>query len=110
VTLSLESAKAERRLGQLQKARQQAIPDQQPATQPEPAQPEPKIDKAVALIHDTGKIADAAKTNNQTWTQAYEQQQHEARIGASLKRAEAKIAALANAAIQSVPPNHGATQ
>jgi hypothetical protein len=110
VTLNRESAKAERRLGQLQKARQQAIPDQQPETQPAPAQPEPKIDKAVALIHDTGKIADAAKTNNLTWTQAYEQQQHEARIAASLKRAEAKIAALANAAIQSVPPNHSATQ
>jgi hypothetical protein len=39
VSLSREAAKAERHLGQLQKAPQQPIQAQQPEIQPEPAQP-----------------------------------------------------------------------
>jgi hypothetical protein len=96
VSLSRESAKAERRLGQLQNPRQQPARTQQPEAQPEPAQPEPaqpepKIDKAVALIRDTGKIAAAAKANNLTWTQAYEQRQRDTRIAASLERARVRF-------------------
>jgi hypothetical protein len=96
VSLSRESAKAERRLGQLQNPRQQPV--QTPQAEPEPAQPEPRIDKALALIQDTRKIAVAAKANNLTWTQAHEQRQRDIRIAASLKRAEARIAAQAIAA------------
>ncbi|MEA2770315.1 MAG: hypothetical protein QOD93_3277 [Acetobacteraceae bacterium] len=94
VSLSRESAKAERRLGQLQTAPQQPIQ----AQQAEPDQSEPRIDKALALIQDTRKVAAAAKANNLTWTQAHEQRQRDIRIAASLKRAEARIAAQAIAA------------
>jgi hypothetical protein len=103
VSLSREAAKAERRLGQLQNARQQPTQAQHAEIRPQPAHPEPKIDKAVALIQDTGDIATAAKANNLTWTQAYEQRQRDARIAASLKRAELRIAAQASAAIPHSP-------
>ena len=112
VSLSRESAKAERRLAQLQKARQQAIQAQpaevRPAeVRPEPAPPEPKVEKALALIQDTGAVTVAAKANGLTWTQTYEQRQRDQRIAASLKRAEARVAAQANAAIQGpVPDQH----
>jgi hypothetical protein len=103
VSLSRESQKAERRLDQLQNARRQGIPAQPADTRPEPAQPEPKIEEALDLIEDTNKITMAAKAGGLTWTQAYEQRQREARIAASLKRAEARVAA------QAVIPTSGAT-
>ena len=107
VSLSRESAKAERRLAQLQKARQQAIQAQPAEVRPEPAPPEPKVEKALALIQDTGAVTVAAKANGLTWTQTYEQRQRDQRIAASLKRAEARVAAQANAAIQGpVPDQH----
>jgi hypothetical protein len=105
VSLSREAARAERRLGQLQNARQQPTQAQQAEIRPQPAHLEPKIDKAIALIQDTGDIAAAAKTSNLTWTQAYEQRQRDARIAASLKRAELRIAAQAKAVIPQ-PPDH----
>jgi hypothetical protein len=95
VSLSRESHKAQRRLDKLQNERRQGIPAE---TQPEPAQPQPKIEKAINLTEDTGTIAVAAKTQGLTWTQAYEQRQRDIRIAASLKRAEARVAAQANAA------------
>jgi hypothetical protein len=94
VSLSRESVKAERRLGQLQKARQQATPAQQAEIQPEPTQHKPKIEKAVALIQETATVAAAAKANHLTWTQAYDQRQRDARIAASRQRAQARVAAL----------------
>jgi len=95
VSLSRESFKAQRRLDQLQNARREGI---QAETQPEPAQPEPRIERAIDLIEDTRTIAVAAKAQGLTWTQAYEQRQRDQRIAASLKRAEARIAAQANVA------------
>jgi hypothetical protein len=89
VSLSRESAKADRRLAQLQKAREQSI---QAESQAQPAQPQPKLENSLALIQDTGAIAAVAKASNVTWTQAYEQRQRDARIAASLKRAEARVA------------------
>jgi hypothetical protein len=106
VSLSRESAKAERRLGQLQKARQQPAQARQPEIQPEPVQPTPKTEKAAALIQDTAQIAAAAKVNNQTWTQAYQERQRQARIAASLKRAEARFATLDSAPMPAVPTHH----
>jgi hypothetical protein len=97
VSLSREAAKAERHLGQLQKAPQQPILAQQPEIQPAPAQPErvqqppPGIEKA-APIHATATIAEAPKTRDLTWTQAYEQRERDTRIAASLLRAQARIA------------------
>jgi hypothetical protein len=82
VSLGREAAKAQLRLAQLQKNRQQAavtVPQEtiataQPATEPEnPA---------------------AAKSASLTWTQAYQQRQRDQRIAASVKRAEARVAAL----------------
>jgi len=99
VTLDRESAKAERRLAQLQAARQDAIPDRPTESQPEP-EPEPqselRIQNAVALIQDTADVAASAEANNLTWNQAYDQRQREPRIAASLQRAEARTAALNN--------------
>ncbi len=95
VSLSRESHKAQRRLDQLQKARRQGIAVQPAETQPKPA---PKIEKTLDLIKDTRTVTVAAKTQGLTWTQAYEQRQRDNRIAAGLKRAEARIAAQANAA------------
>jgi hypothetical protein len=104
VSLSREAQKAERRLDQLQTARQQGIPAQQAESHPNPALSEPKIEKALDLIEDTRKIAVAAKASGQTWTQAYEQRQRDARITASLKRAEARVAAQAEIATSGAIP------
>ena len=95
VSLSRESHKAQRRLDKLQTARRAGIPAE---PSPNTAQPEPKIEKALDLIEDTRTIAAAAKTRGLTWTQAYEQRQRDLRIAASLKRAEARVAAQANIA------------
>ncbi len=99
VSASREASKAERRLTQLRNDRQRDIR----------TQPEPEIEKPIAPIENTntenagientGKIAIAAKASGQTWTQAYQQRQTDLRIAASLKRAEARIAALSNPAI-----------
>jgi hypothetical protein len=105
VSLSRESHKAQRRLDKLQTARRAGIPAE---TQPEPTQPEPKIEKALDLIDTTRKIAAAAKTEGLTWTQAYEQRQRDNRLAASRKRAEARIAAQANVAAASALSNHPA--
>jgi hypothetical protein len=108
VSLSRESHKAQRRLDQLQNARREGIPA---ANQPEPAQPEPKIEKALDLIEDTRTIDVAAKAQGLTWTQAYEQRQRDMRIAASLKRAEARVASLANvAAVGAISEHRAAAQ
>jgi hypothetical protein len=101
VSLSRESQKAERRLDQLQTARQQGIQAQPAASDAQPIQPESKIEKALDLIEDTRKVAAAANASGLTWTQAYEQRQRETRIAANLKRAEARIAAQADPAASS---------
>jgi hypothetical protein len=95
VSLSRESHKAQRRLDQLQKARREGIPAQ-PAETP---RPEPKIERAIDLIEDTRTVTVAAKAQGLTWTQAYEQRQRDKRIAASLKRAEARVAAQVVAAV-----------
>jgi hypothetical protein len=99
VSLSREATKAERRLGQLQKARQQALPA--PSAE---IKPEPKVEKALALIQDTARITVAAKDKKLTWTQAYDQRQRDTRMAASLQKSQARIAAQANAAIQGALP------
>ena len=108
VSLSRESHKAQRRLDKLQAARRAGIPAE---TQPNPAKSEPKIEKALDLIQNTRTIVAAAKTKGLTWTQAYEQRQRDIRIAASLKRAEARVAAQANtAALAAVSDHRAATQ
>ena len=70
------------------------------AAQPEPALA-PKIEHAVALIQETATVAAAAKAGNITWTQAYQQRQRDARIAASLQRAEHRVATQAALAADS---------
>jgi hypothetical protein len=85
---------------QLEAARREPI-------QREPAQATQRVEKALDLIADTNTVAAAAKANGLTWTQAYEQRQRDARIAASLKRAEARIVAqgvIAAAAHAAVTP------
>jgi len=84
VSLSRESAKAERRLSELQKARQQPAPAQEAEIQPVPAQPEPQPEKAL--------------TTAQAPAKAEEERQREARIAASIQKAEARFAPPSNAA------------
>ncbi len=105
VSLSRESHKAQRRLDKLQAARRADI---RAETQPEPTQPEPKIEKALDLIGDTSKIVAAAKTKSLTWTQAYEQRQRDNRLAASRKRAEARIAVQPNVTAVGALSNHPA--
>jgi hypothetical protein len=101
VSLSREAAKAERRLTQLQKTRQQAIPTPQPEIQPQP--------KVETAHQETAEIITPGKPAALTWTQAHEDRQREIRIAASLERAQARIAAQANAAIQARPDHHSRT-
>jgi hypothetical protein len=105
VSLSRESHKAQRRLDKLQTARRAGIPA---ATQPEPAQSEAKIEKALDLILDTRAVTVAAKAQGLTWTQAYEQRQRDNRIAAGLKRAEARSVAQANTAARGPVSDHRA--
>ena len=96
VSLSRESAKAQRRLTNCKKTG-----DKEPIrrrTRPEPAQPSPKTEKPSPSSRTAGPIAAAAKTSGLTWTQTYEQRQRDTRIAASLKRAEARVAMNANPA------------
>jgi hypothetical protein len=106
VSLSRESHKAQRRLDKLKAARRAGI---QAEAQPEPTQPAPRIEKALDLIDNTRTVAAAAKTQGLTWTQAYEQRQRDNRLAASRKRAEARIAAQAKAAVTSASAPHAAT-
>ena len=93
VSLSREAGKAERRLDQLKTARQPAQAEPEPApVQPESTQPEPRPE--IAMIQPT--ITQAAKTNGQSWSKAYDDRQRELRIAASIKRAEARAAAQTN--------------
>jgi hypothetical protein len=103
VSLSRESHKAQRRLDQLQKARREGIPA---AAQPEPAQSPSGTEKALDLIEDTRTISVAANTQGVTWTKAYEQRQRDMRIAASLKRAEARVAAQASTAALNALSDH----
>ena len=95
VSLSRESHKAERRLAELQKARRQGMPAQPPAPEQAAVPPSPKVEKPIAVIQETRETAATARTNGMTWTQAYEKRQRDARIAASLRRAEARVAAQA---------------
>jgi hypothetical protein len=90
VSLSRESHKAQRRLDKLQAARRAGIPVQ-PA---EPLAPSPKAEKAIALIADTRKVAETAKTGKLTWTQAYNQRQRETNLAARQQKNAAKTAAI----------------
>ncbi len=133
VGLSREAARAERRLVQLRKARQPVIAAQ--ATKTAPASLATKVAKASALMRDAlasdilngdvlvndaqvreflteeatvqppGKVAAAAKASGVTWTQAYNDRQRDLRIAASIKKAEARVAAQSTAATvqESVP-------
>jgi hypothetical protein len=105
VSLNRQSQKAEQRLEQLRKTRQQG----KPAPAPD-IQPEPQIEAAQALIEDTGTIAAVAKAKDITWTQAYEDRQREASIAAGMKRLEARLAAQAAAATNAAasPPDQAA--
>jgi hypothetical protein len=101
VSLSRESREAERRLDQVQKARRQGVPAQPAEIR---AEPEPKAEKPLEPTRDTRKVTVTAKASGQTWTHAYQQRQREARIAASLKRAEARLAAQTNTATPGAIP------
>lgn len=105
VSLTRQSQKAEQRLEQLQKARQQGKSAPAPTVQPEQ-----RIEEVQALIEDTNTVAAAAKAKNLTWNQAYEDRQREARIAAGMQKREARLAAQAAAAANpgASPPNQAA--
>jgi hypothetical protein len=95
VSLSRESDKAQRRLEHLQQTHRQteairpkAIETE--AIRPEAARPEAAQTEATRPEAEPPPAPASAKL---TWTQAYEQRQRDQRIAASLKRAEARVAA-----------------
>jgi hypothetical protein len=96
VSLSRESDKAQRRLDQCQQARQDAAAN--PKTRPELAlpaspQPEPKTQQAANPIQVTSTIPATAEPAVPTRSQPYNRAEDDARIAASVKRAEAFVAA-----------------
>lgn len=101
VSLSRESAKAERQLGQLRKARQQAIAQAGvPEVPPDPIQAAPKIANHLDLIQDTASMATTAKASGLALARAEEDRQRDIRIAAGLKRLEARAIATSNGAIK----------
>lgn len=112
VSLSGASEKAQRRLETLRKTAQKGVQVQAAVARSEPAQSEPAkperiIENAAELVEDTRRVAAAAKANGVTWTRAYEQRQQDIRIAKSLKRAEERLIALANAAASAEPSGAG---
>lgn len=87
VSLSREATRAERRLAQLQNARQPVI-----LAPPAEILNDPKVDEAVAAIQETRKVMQDAKANGISWSQAYANRQRDLGIAASRKRAEARTA------------------
>jgi hypothetical protein len=85
VSLSRESDKAQRRLEHLQQTRRQTEAIETEAIRPEAIRPEATRPEAEPPL--------APASAKLTWTQAYEQRQRDQRIAASLKRAEARVAA-----------------
>jgi alkylhydroperoxidase/carboxymuconolactone decarboxylase family protein YurZ len=112
VSLSGASEKAQRRLETLRKTAQKGVQVQAAVARSEPAQSEPAkperiIENAAELVEDTRRVAAAAKANGVTWTRAYGQRQQDIRIAKSLKRAEERLIALANAAASAEPSGAG---
>lgn len=108
VSLSRASEKAQRRLECLRKAAQQDVLVKPAESRPEPApseraKPERIIENAAELVEDTRQVATVAKANGVSWTRAYEQRQQDLRIANSLKKAEARMAAFADAAASAEP-------
>jgi hypothetical protein len=91
VSLSREAAKAQRHLALLQKERKQTRPAQPVQFEPDPAPAPQPVQEAPA--RPLGPIAAFAKERGITWSKAYQERERERRIAASLKRAEAKVAA-----------------
>jgi hypothetical protein len=90
VSLNRESDKARRRLEHIQQTRREAAPAQ---LTPEPVQPDPTPETAPSPIPNAPVIA--AKPTLSTWTAA-DQHAQDLRIAASIKRAEALVAARSN--------------
>jgi hypothetical protein len=90
VSLSRESDKAQRRLEHLQQTRRQTEAIETEAIRPEATQTEAARPEATRPEAEPPLAPASAKL---TWTQAYEQRQRDQRIAASLKRAEARVAA-----------------
>jgi hypothetical protein len=97
VSINREFDKAHRRLDQIQQARREAAPAQ---LEPQPVRPQPRTEPAPTPIRTAPAIT--AKPTFSTWTAA-DQQAEDLRIAASIKRAEARVAALSN------PPAPSAT-
>lgn len=100
VSLSRESDKAQLRLEQSQQARQEAATQLEILREPAPRRillPEPKIEQAPAPTQSTSAAPVPASTlvpaGAPTWMRSYDRPEDTARIAASLKRAEALVAA-----------------
>jgi hypothetical protein len=90
VSLSRESDKAQRRLEHLQQTHRQTEAIRPKAIETEAIRPEAARPEATRPEAEPPLAPASAKL---TWTQAYEQRQRDQRIAASLKRAEARVAA-----------------
>jgi hypothetical protein len=100
VSLSRESHKAQRRLDQIQNARRT-----QPDAAPQPAPPEPstRIENAIALIEETGKVQAVAKATGLTWSQAFRQRARDKRLAEKQKKRQIATAATVPIAAHPTP-------
>jgi hypothetical protein len=105
VSLSRESHKAQRRLDLIQNARR-TQPDATP--QPAPPEPSPRIENAIALIEETGKVQAVAKAMGMSWSQAFRQRARDQRLAEKLKKQQiadaARIVAASPVPIAGQPP------
>ena len=110
VSLSRESHKARRKLDQLQRDRRAGIPPQPAeapteAAQPQPAPPQPKIDKALGLIEAAREaIQTIKKTGGHTWSQSFQKRLMAQRIAENSKKKQAEHATL-TARLHTAPPH-----
>jgi hypothetical protein len=106
VSLSRESAKAQRSLDQLQKARRQTM--QGEAVETRPAPPDRKVATTQDPIRNTGDIVIAAKAVHPARTETEEDRQRDKRIAAYMQRPVFQAAIQANAAMRSATPSPNA--
>jgi hypothetical protein len=100
VSLSRESHKAQRRLDLIQDARR-AQPDATP--QPAPPEPPARIENAIALIEETGKVQAVAKATGLTWSQAFRQRARDQRLAEKHKKHQIAAAATVPTAAHPTP-------
>jgi hypothetical protein len=101
VSLSRESHKCQRKLDQLQRARQAGVPQQPPEVQPEPSL---KLETAIALIK-AGRLTKqiVARDGGNRWSQSVQKQKLTRRMTENLRKTHPTPPIVQTAALSSLP-------